>query len=55
MKDKITQLLSAKTIEREKLNKTYKPLMGYSKSLDFSEKMDKLETEIDLLLELLKD
>jgi len=55
METKIKNLLTAKTIEREKLNESYKSLMGYSKSLDFSEKMDKLETEIDLLLELLKE
>lgn len=55
METKIKNLLSAKTIEREELNKTWEVTSGYSKVQNFSEKMDKLETEIDLLLELLKN
>lgn len=51
MKTKIQNLLSAKTIEREELNRTWEVTSVQS----FSDKMDKIETEIDLLLELLKE
>lgn len=55
MKDKIKNLLKTKVEERRRLNNEWTKRAGYSQMTDFSHKMDKIEAEIELLENLLKD
>jgi hypothetical protein len=55
MEDKIKNLLKTKLEERRKLNSEWTKRVGYSQMTDFSHKMDKIEAEIELLKNLLKN
>jgi hypothetical protein len=55
MEDKIKNLLKTKLEERRKLNSEWTKRVGYSQMTDFSHKMDKVEAEIELLENLLKN
>jgi hypothetical protein len=54
MKEKIKSLLAEKREQARALNLEWSKVWGYSASSTHSEKMDKLETEINLLENLLK-
>ena len=57
MKQKIEKLLAKKVKERKEINKAFctKPFTCNIFERDYSEKMDKLNIEIDILQTLLKD
>jgi hypothetical protein len=55
MINKVENLLKTKIEERRKLNSEWTKRVGYSQMTDFSHKMDKIEAEIELLKNLLKN